>query len=375
MQVVRGQNGGIRAVDASGKVEFGVGWRDIEQVFCLPVPEKQKRAWNYVVIPRGNEGVNAPRPDAQPPEQIVWTYQELSPKEAAASSAPAEPDHTAGLLDQHLAPLGRSVVMPEEKEFASAVPQSHRKGEKAYHVRAFRGSKEGYLFFLPTGILWAFKKPLTFFGFGSVESISYTSVLQRTFNLVVSTNPMDGIDGQEIEFGMIDQADFAGIDGYVKAHELNDASLAQARAAKIYGVNVDKKKKDGEANGAEANGENGAEPGDGQMTELQKAEMQLEDEEDEEEEDYDPGSEGESEGEGDSSEEEEGEGDDGEAEGEEGGGDDEEAEEYDEEEEEEEEEAPAERPTKLPTHSGFATLNGRAQAHEEEPDEPEDGFL
>lgn len=35
------------------------------------------------------------------------------------------------------------VICPDEKEFVSAIPEAHRKGEKAYHVKAFRGSKEG----------------------------------------------------------------------------------------------------------------------------------------------------------------------------------------------------------------------------------------
>lgn len=35
------------------------------------------------------------------------------------------------------------VVRPDEREFVSAMPEAHRKGEKAFHVKAFRGSKEG----------------------------------------------------------------------------------------------------------------------------------------------------------------------------------------------------------------------------------------
>jgi hypothetical protein len=38
---------------------------------------------------------------------------------------------------------GVKVTLPDEAEFAAAVPESHRKGEKAYHVKAFRGSKDG----------------------------------------------------------------------------------------------------------------------------------------------------------------------------------------------------------------------------------------
>ena len=94
---------------------------------------------------------------------------------------------------------------------------------------------------------------------------------------------------------MIDQAQFAGIDAYIKTHELQDASMAEARKAKRHTIN-------GKRGADPDKAENGDKPG-----ELQKAEQQMQEEEDEEdelEEDYDPGSEGESEGSGTSSEEE-----------------------------------------------------------------------
>jgi hypothetical protein len=190
-----------------------------------------------------------------------------------------------------------NVVQPDEREFVSAMPEAHRKGEKAYHVKAFRGSKEGYLFLLSTGILFAFKKPLLFFSFDTVESVSYTSVLQHTFNLNIIARPRNGSeeDNQEFEFSMIDQENFGGIDEYIKRHGLQDSSLAEARRAKVYNVNAPKNAEEGTV--AEATGVE-------EESELQKAQRELEDQEDEEdEEDYDPGSDGESEGSGSSSDE------------------------------------------------------------------------
>jgi len=127
--------------------------------------------------------------------------------------------------------------------------------------------------------------------------VSYTSVLQRTFNLNIAYSTVYPTpEEKEVEFSMIDQTQFVGIDSYVKKHELQDASMAEARKAKRHTINARR--------GAEPDtAENRDEPG-----ELQKAEQQIHDEEDEEdelEEDYDPGSEGESEGSGTSSEEEE----------------------------------------------------------------------
>jgi hypothetical protein len=163
---------------------------------------------------------------------------------------------------------------------------------------SFTNSSLGYLFFTSIGILYGFKKPLAFFDFAAINSISYTAVLRNTFNLVITTPT------QEIEFGMLDQADFAGINDYVQKHGLQDASLAADRRAKKLNVNKVGGKKDASANGAVVEaGEDGEEE-----SELQKAERALQDQEDDEEEDddFDPGSEGESEGEGSGSSDEEG---------------------------------------------------------------------
>lgn len=173
------------------------------------------------------------------------------------------------------------------------------------HVKAFRGSKDGFLFFLPTGILWGFKKPLLFLPLDRIVAVSYTSVLQRTFNIVVEFE-RDGEQAEEIEFAMVDQEDYQGIDeSYVRRHGLADRSMADGRKAKRQLKENAEKEKDGEGGGEE--GGEGAEGDDG-LTVLERAqkeaEQALQDAEDEEEEDYDPGSEGESEGSGSSDEDE-----------------------------------------------------------------------
>lgn len=82
---------------------------------------------------------------------------------------------------------------------------------------------------------------------------------------------------------MLDQADFGGIDTYIKRHQLQDASLAEARRARKTG----KQAQTNSARGTE-NGVDGSDAASGGMTELEKAQQELEDEEDEMEEDYDP---------------------------------------------------------------------------------------
>lgn len=147
------------------------------------------------------------------------------------------------------------------------------------------------------GIFWGFKKPLAFVDFAAISSVSYTAVLRNTFNLVVTTPHGD------IEFGMVDQADYTGINEYIQKHHLQDASMAADRRAKKLNVNPPADK---------ANGTKGRAADEGGLSELQKAEQELQDLEDEDEEDYDPeNEEEESDGSGSDSEDEGGEDDDG----------------------------------------------------------------
>lgn len=199
------------------------------------------------------------------------------------------------------------LIASDPKLFHSVARQPHRPNEKAVHVKAFRGSKDGFLFFLPTGILWGFKKPLLFLPLDRIVAVSYTNVLRTTFNIVVELDTDVSDDAniaieKEIEFGMIDQEDYRGIDEtYVRRHGLADRSMAEQRKAKRELAENNKKPAAGDETAAEESGADG-------MTELERAqqeeEQRLQDEEDELEEDYDPGTEGESEGEGASSEEE-----------------------------------------------------------------------
>jgi hypothetical protein len=264
---------------ATNEVDMEVPLAHFDYALRLLVPEKAARQYNFVLLPKTGPGFSA--------EPIIWTVNAGPlksyniPNADFAQIAAGPDDVLESALGFVLRQSETVLSMPDPDEFCSATSESHRKGEKAYHVKAFRGSKDGYLFFLGNGIFFGFKKPLAFFAFDDVESVSYTSVLQRTFNLNISYRASGADELQEVEFSMLDQADFPGIDAYVKKHELQDASLADARRAK--------KLTNGKANG----------PGeDDDRTELEKAQQEIEDEEDEDEVDYDPGSDGESEGSG-----------------------------------------------------------------------------
>jgi Histone chaperone Rttp106-like len=244
---------------ATEEIEFELPADQIGMTVRLPVPEKTQRQWNYVLLPRagaGEEGM-----------LFTVTVGNVAPRKTTGSGRSP--------VDEAIASAGLELVCPDEDEFSSAIPEAHRKTEKAYHVKAFRGSKDGFLFFLKTGIFFGFKKPLFFVRLEDIESVSYTSVLQRTFNMVISY--LESQEEKEVEFSMLDQADYAGINGYVGRHGLSDKSLAEGRRAKLA-----KKGKEAKVNGPEGAE---AEEDDGR-TELEKVEAQLQDEEDEMEEDF-----------------------------------------------------------------------------------------
>ena len=341
---------GLRARNATtGAIEFGLAWKDVQHVVCVPVPDKAQRKYTFCVFPTYGDGVTVPPEGTLPVEPMVWTVPDAVPKNVALGKDKdieavldgSYKDYVLRILNSSLGLVGKKVIGPEEREFASTLVQAHRKGEKAFHVGAFRGSKDGmstvhhwflhtlfpsahltplirgfaynqigFLFFLSTGILYAFKKPLLFFPFDAIDSVSYTSVLQRTFNLNITTLPSSSTskiattedEKQEFEFSMLDQADFAGIDTYVKRHALQDASMAEQRRAKRLNVNG--------AKAGHGDGEGEEEEGEGELAKAEKevaaadGDMQENDEDEEEGEDYDPGSEGQSEGSGSSTEEE-----------------------------------------------------------------------
>lgn len=290
----RSPSQGLKGTNAGGEVELATKWSQVRDIFCLPVPEKSQAQYNFCLLLNGTDGAL---------DQILWTVPETVPKPGViepASTASSEETYRSQMLSSINAALGkhkRAVVVPTEKEFASQIVQAHRKQEKAYHVKAFRGAKDGFLFFLSNGIFWGFRKPLQFYPFDTIDSVSYTSVLQRTFNLIVAFRTSSDSQPEEIEFSMLDQEDFAGIDAYIKKHQLQDASMAEQRRARRVNVNGAPAGEDGD----QADGNDG----EGELEKAAREAKELEDEEDDEEDDenFDPGSEGESEGEGTSDEE------------------------------------------------------------------------
>jgi len=129
----------------TSETDYGLNADLVEEAFCLPVPEKQARQSNFILFPKAGASVLG-----QPVEQVLFVMNETPPNTVTLHGEVTSEDDTyvtvtLRALNQWLKPSGKQVVSPSPAEFASSIPQAHRKGEKAYHVKAFRGSKEGII--------------------------------------------------------------------------------------------------------------------------------------------------------------------------------------------------------------------------------------
>lgn len=113
----------------------------------LPVPEKAQKADQFILIPATGDKISS---DAGSSEPLLFTMNhggnlQVECHDSKMKEAIAQGD---GALEAALKyATGGNVKMtsPDAAEFVSATPEAHRKGENAYHVKAFKGSKDGEL--------------------------------------------------------------------------------------------------------------------------------------------------------------------------------------------------------------------------------------
>lgn len=131
------ETGAIRGANAlTGDVEFGIRCSDVEYCICLPVPEKPQPQYSFCIFPTSGD------------EQLLFSVPSTKIKPGAVQSSDEPIDGEQSYKDVVTKMLNKrlkktKVVEPNEKDFASTIVQAHRKGEKAVHVKAFRGSKDG----------------------------------------------------------------------------------------------------------------------------------------------------------------------------------------------------------------------------------------
>ncbi|KAG9322416.1 hypothetical protein KVV02_003742 [Mortierella alpina] len=112
------------------------------------------------------------------------------------------------------------------------------------HFTAHLKSNSATIYLLPTGILFAFRKPLLFLRSNAIEAVGVHSVMSRTFDFEVVMDPkaapedlegvpLDSKDGRRVVgFGMVDTKEFARMEDWIKKAGIRDRSLSEDLKAK-----------------------------------------------------------------------------------------------------------------------------------------------
>ncbi|KAI8371880.1 hypothetical protein BD560DRAFT_395705 [Blakeslea trispora] len=205
---------------------------------CVPTPDKATKCFTFVLFLKEEDCIMF---TTQEKGAIVYTE---------PSSGPS--DYTLDTPDKHIALaslltkyIRLPITQPSEEYFHSkGVSQSTGRQEDRTHVVAYLKAKDGYLFFLPTGILFGFKKPTLFFPKESLASNVITGITQRTFDLTLTLKPDGQILGtgikttreddlETVQFSMIEQSEYGRIDAYTKRLGLNDQSMDEKLKAPV----------------------------------------------------------------------------------------------------------------------------------------------
>ncbi|KAJ6020891.1 hypothetical protein N7540_006395 [Penicillium herquei] len=318
----------LRARNQTTKqIEFGVPMNRIRHALSLPVPDKAQKQFNFCIIPEYADGITPPQAGVPGLDCMVFTVSD-GPAKTAFSGSGEQLGHAGEtletlirkILNENLpnwpAPKRPKNAKPEKGDSEDVpnpekVVRPHRSiflnkeitttpHEEAYHVKAFRGSKEGCLFFLRTGILFGFKKPLMFFSIDRIVSYFITGVGKHSFDLNLLVKPRNDSEEEPVKFQttILGFEDIRELSGYMKKCTGLDDKESYSEELRAPEHKSGKKR---DASGtAKADAEE-------EESELQKAVQDFENLEDDEESDgpdYDPGEEGESEGSGSSGDEE-----------------------------------------------------------------------
>ncbi|KAI8875151.1 Rtt106-domain-containing protein [Backusella circina FSU 941] len=205
-------------------------FNDLTSGCCVPSPDRP--AFSFVLYSQNTQQ-----------DAIVFSILE---KGDITTSNGTISGHTSicELLTKH---IRIEISQPSKEIFkASGVSDTTGKPTNRAHVDAYLKAKDGSLYFLPKGILFGFKKPALFFPITSLSSIVITSVTQRTFDLTLILNEGSpvvlGANGfkptregnhDTVQFSMISQSEYSGIDHYIKQANINDNSMAEERKATI----------------------------------------------------------------------------------------------------------------------------------------------
>ncbi|KAI9494842.1 hypothetical protein BDB00DRAFT_817279 [Zychaea mexicana] len=219
--------------------EFKFAISNIQSCYCVPSPAPAK---GHTFALFFNQ------PDTDP---IVFAVQQkgdmLIQRPDQKQQQPVSEDNKHTAIMQLLQECGLRTMSPSKQVYLSTVVSAttgKRLDEDRFYANVHLKNKEGCLYFLPEGILFGFKKPIVFFPLSCLASTFYSGITQHTFDLSLvlrkSRRPLGSTitgfnikDDEEatVEFSMIEQSEYGGIDAYIKKVGINDKSMSEENMA------------------------------------------------------------------------------------------------------------------------------------------------
>ena len=224
-------------------VESTIPLSSLTRAFLLPTRGKSKAHWTVVILSSDTaEHVKAPPNPAQSSQQQVIfgvdAITSLAWSTTTHASPSAKPDilpkgsPTRATLLAFLSRLGIQVIEPTPDVFKSAcvgITSGVSASEDGIPgIEAYRGAKQGSLWFTKEGILWGESKPCEFWALEDLisksEGLRVVGASGRTCSAVLTRKSEgevgDGEEdvGVETQFGLVDARERPGIDGWMRAY-------------------------------------------------------------------------------------------------------------------------------------------------------------
>lgn len=229
----------------SKAVEATVPLPSLTRAFLLPTRGKSKPHWTIVLLSSDSSDRNKPTNASPSNPQVIFGLDALaSPALSTTTYSTGEPivatiskgSPTKPSILTFLSHLGIPVLEPTPDVFRSACVGAtsgvSANEEGVPGVEAYRGAKQGSLWFMKEGVLWGESKPCEFWPvedlIGKSEGVKVVSASGRTCTVILTRketgaegeeNEDDGEDvGEEAHFGMVDSREKPGIDAWVRTY-------------------------------------------------------------------------------------------------------------------------------------------------------------
>ena len=224
-------------------VESTVPLSSLTRAFLLPTRGKSKAHWTVVILSSDTvEHVKAPPNSVQSgQQQVIFGVDAITSSAWSTTthaSSSTKPDvlpkgsPTRATLLAFLSRLGMQVIEPTPDVFKSAcagITSGVSASEDGIPgIEAYRGAKQGSLWFTKEGILWGESKPCEFWALEDLisksEGLRVVGASGRTCSIVLARKSEGEVGegeedvGVETQFGLVDARERPGIDGWMKAH-------------------------------------------------------------------------------------------------------------------------------------------------------------